>query len=130
VLSAVEIRDFKAFGEAIYEYGRLAGECFAVVQGGPYANEKVAARVRLFRRLGALGVGQSSWGPTVFAATASQESAEDLVGRLWFELDDEKLSFEIAAPDNQGATISATECGGECALSATPLNAATDYNKP
>jgi predicted sugar kinase len=34
------------------------------------------------RRWGFPGVGQSSWGPTVFVAASSQSQAEELVRRL------------------------------------------------
>ena len=42
ILPAARAGDLDAFGEAVYEYGRLAGECFAAVQGGPYASPEIA----------------------------------------------------------------------------------------
>ena len=108
VLRGAERGDFRLFGEGIYEYGRIAGECFAAVQGGPYASEQIAARVCLLRRLGALGVGQSSWGPTVFATAESQDHAEELATKLRRELRDQAPIIQIASPDNRGATIDAS----------------------
>ena len=40
MLPAVERRDCAAFGDAVYRFGRLAGECFAAVQGGPFATPR------------------------------------------------------------------------------------------
>lgn len=105
ILPAAERCDIDAFGEALFEYGRLAGECFAIVQGGPYSSAEIAACVATLRELGARGVGQSSWGPTVFAIVDDQAHAEGLVSRLrampaWAE-----HSMGITSADNNGAQI-------------------------
>ena len=70
MLPAVERADCDAFGDAVYRFGRLAGECFAAVQGGPFASAEIARLVDAIRDHGVPGVGQSSWGPTVFAVCA------------------------------------------------------------
>ena len=74
--------DFQRFGESLFRYGRLAGECFAAEQGGPYANERISQLVADLRREGASGVGQSSWGPLAFALTPDEVQAQALVSRL------------------------------------------------
>jgi beta-RFAP synthase len=62
--------DIRAFGEAITEVQRLVGEHFAPYQGGGvYASPTGRRAVELALARGAAGVGQSSWGPTVFALT-------------------------------------------------------------
>jgi beta-ribofuranosylaminobenzene 5'-phosphate synthase len=71
--------DLPAFGEALYEFNRLAGEPFAEAQGGPYADPAVEAVVDAVRALGVKGVGQSSWGPSVFAVVGSAAEAAALV---------------------------------------------------
>ena len=63
--------DLDSFGEAVYEYNRLAGEMFQSVQGGIYANAWVEATVEKLRAMGIKGVGQSSWGPVVFGVIAA-----------------------------------------------------------
>ncbi len=105
ILPAAEQSDVKSFGEALFEYGRLAGECFASVQGGPYASAEIAACVEALRALGAHGVGQSSWGPTVFAVVEDQSRAECLAERLralpaWSD-----HAVRITAADNHGARL-------------------------
>jgi beta-RFAP synthase len=82
LLPAVVERDLEAFGEALYEFNRRVGEGFAPVQGGPYAGPRVAELVAFVRGQGVRGVGQSSWGPAVFAVVGGEEQAEDLAGRI------------------------------------------------
>jgi beta-ribofuranosylaminobenzene 5'-phosphate synthase len=105
ILPAAGAADLQKFGEAVYEYGRLSGECFASVQGGPYASADIAACVSAIRVCGICGVGQSSWGPTVYAITSNDAAANELVATL--RQDPRWRDYEIAitAPDNRGAVI-------------------------
>jgi beta-RFAP synthase len=105
ILPAARAADLANFGEGVYQYGRLAGECFAPVQGGPYASPKIEQCVDLIRRLGVQGVGQSSWGPTLFAFTESPQQAEWLVESLRAELSTSDAEFMITMADNRGATL-------------------------
>jgi beta-RFAP synthase len=82
LLPAVVEHDLEAFGEALYEFNRRVGESFAPVQGGPYAGPRVAELVSFVRGQGVRGVGQSSWGPAVFAVVGGVEQAEDLAHRI------------------------------------------------
>ena len=79
VLPAFAERDLPTFGEALHEYNRLAGEVFADDQGGPYAGAAVAELIAWLRAKGIRGVGQSSWGPTVFAMVEGVDAAETLL---------------------------------------------------
>jgi len=103
ILPAAEHGDVDAFGEALFEYGRLAGKCFSSVQGGPYASAEIAACVETLRGLGALGVGQSSWGPTVFAIVENQSRAEQLVSQMRAIPAWRDHSMQITSADNHGA---------------------------
>jgi beta-ribofuranosylaminobenzene 5'-phosphate synthase len=83
MLPALAGRDLDAFGEALHEYNARAGEAFAAEQGGSYADPAVAELVGLLRRAGVKGVGQSSWGPTVFAVLGDEgkvRTIRDLLG--------------------------------------------------
>jgi beta-RFAP synthase len=105
MLPAIERLDCSAFSEAVYHFGRLAGECFAPVQGGPFATRGTAQLIEAIREQGVNGVGQSSWGPTVFAITRDQAQAEGLV--QW--LNETRRVYgdiRISAPNNRGAQIS------------------------
>lgn len=82
MLPAAVAGDLPAFGGAVHEFNRRAGEPFAAEQGGAYAGPEVAGLVDAVRRLGVAGVGQSSWGPAVFAVVGSADEAAWLVGQL------------------------------------------------
>jgi beta-ribofuranosylaminobenzene 5'-phosphate synthase len=71
--------DLPNFAAAISEMQALLGAYFAPVQGGAFTSPAVAAALDLFENEGALGRGQSSWGPTGFTFTHTREQAEKLV---------------------------------------------------
>lgn len=81
LLPAVQERDIRAFGEALFEFNRLAGEAFSAVQGGTYATPAVETLIRFFRSRGAVAVAQSSWGPAIAVIADGEEHARSLVER-------------------------------------------------
>jgi beta-RFAP synthase len=103
--AAVAQKDCAAFGDAVYRFGRLAGECFAPMQGGPFASSETAQLVEAVRDYGIPGVGQSSWGPTIFAVTADEKEAQSLV--QWFKerFTIDQYDIVIARPNNTGAQV-------------------------
>ena len=71
------------FAEALTRYNRTSGDMFADVQGGPYADAAIERRVEAVQRVAPeAGVGQSSWGPTVFAVVPDAGRAGELVDRF------------------------------------------------
>jgi beta-RFAP synthase len=84
ILPALASRNLDAFGDALYEYNARAGEAFQKVQGGRYSSVAVDDWVQRLRKWGIRGVGQSSWGPTVFAMVAADDvqSARQRLGGL------------------------------------------------
>ncbi len=82
LIPALAAWNIDAFGVALHEYNVKAGEAFADQQQGPYVSSAVAEVIATLQRLRVKGVGQSSWGPTVFAVLESQERAEKLVKDL------------------------------------------------
>lgn len=98
--------DFAPFSDSLYRYGELAGECYAARQGGPFNGPLLANLVRTLRDLGVVGVGQSSWGPTIFAVCENQASAESCVRRFQLAWDaSAAVASRIAAPANRGAEV-------------------------
>jgi beta-RFAP synthase len=79
ILPAARAGDIEAFGEAVHEFNRKAGEPFAAAQGGAYASRETEELIADVRAWGVSGVGQSSWGPAVFAVTPDGETAVSLV---------------------------------------------------
>jgi beta-RFAP synthase len=108
MLPALIEEDLDAFGEALYDFNARAGEMFAAVQGGTYASAAVAELVAFIRRQGVRGVGQSSWGPAVFAVAAGEEQAQALAGRVQahFELAPSKVF--VTRGCNRGALLQMT----------------------
>jgi beta-RFAP synthase len=105
MLPAIERSDCGGFGEAVYQFGRRAGECFAAAQGGPFGNPETARLVDAIRGHGVSGVGQSSWGPTVFAITPNDAEAESLATWLRNKSQIADAELSIAQPNNRGAII-------------------------
>ncbi|MBA2227854.1 MAG: hypothetical protein WHU94_14440 [Thermogemmata sp.] len=81
LVPAAQSGDLHAFGEAVYDFNRLAGEPFRLCQGGIYASPWIESWVARLRQAGLRGVGQSSWGPTVFAIVGDEETARHYVRR-------------------------------------------------
>jgi beta-RFAP synthase len=105
MVPALEQAECRAFGESVYRFGVLAGECFAAVQGGPFASREIALLVEAIRDFGIPGAGQSSWGPTVFAVCESETSAHRLCDWLSSRTDSHTYKLSIASPNNHGAQI-------------------------
>jgi beta-RFAP synthase len=87
LLPAVEECDLDAFGTALEEIQASVGEWFAPVQGGPYARPESEALVSALRAQGLRGVGQSSWGPTLYGfSDGSPKRRTEILGSLHDEL--------------------------------------------
>jgi beta-RFAP synthase len=102
LLPALSGADFEAFGESLHRFNREAGEAFAPVQGGPYANARVAEIIDWLRAKEVRGCGQSSWGPTVFALTRDPDAAAQLMERLEVWLPRGAARLIETRADNQG----------------------------
>ncbi len=105
ILPAIEQANFTDFSEFIYKYGHLAGSCFTPIQGGPYASPAVAQRIEKLRELGIQGVGQSSWGPTIFSFLPDEAK-----GKSWLEWlptlpEFANCQLTLTSPNNTGATV-------------------------
>jgi beta-ribofuranosylaminobenzene 5'-phosphate synthase len=81
IVPAVRDEDFDTFAQSIFDFNRLAGEPFHDDQGGPYAGAEVACVIDDLLEMGAVGLGQSSWGPTVFAMCRDADEAEHLAAK-------------------------------------------------
>jgi beta-ribofuranosylaminobenzene 5'-phosphate synthase len=104
LLPAAEAGDFERFSDSLYRYGHQAGMCFADRQGGAFASRQIATLVHTIRQMGVTGVGQSSWGPSVFALLENGDAAQRFVERLRPQLVDETMVI-VSEPDNAGARV-------------------------
>jgi len=113
MLPAADASNFDTFSESVYTYGRIAGNCFASVQDGPYAGPELSGIVRMLRDWGIRGVGQSSWGPTLFALLPDLNAATTLVSRIRSESGDVACELSVSRPNNSGATVRANPADRE-----------------
>jgi len=78
MLPALLERDAAAFGRSLTNVQRIVGGWFRAVQGGTFASPLGTKVARAMARAGAFGVGQSSWGPTVYGMAPDEMLADRL----------------------------------------------------
>jgi beta-ribofuranosylaminobenzene 5'-phosphate synthase len=100
---------FDRFSVALFEYGHRAGSCFAARQFGAYASPRLAALVDRVCTAGVRGVGQSSWGPTLFACLPDLPAAERLVDRFRGHSEADDIDWIVTSPSRHGARIESNE---------------------
>jgi beta-RFAP synthase len=98
--------DLHPFGEALYDFNALVGEMFSIVQGGRYSSSCAAEVVAFCRAQGVSGVGQSSWGPTIFAVVENSEYADFLRQKLAGHFGGALRSVWVSTPNSTGAVLS------------------------
>lgn len=101
LVAGIEAQDFAQFAAAVGRYNRCSGELFADSQGGPYNGPAISKLIELLCGWGYHGVGQSSWGPTVFALCDSALDAQRLQQRLLSA----GYPAQIAKPMNHPAQV-------------------------
>jgi beta-RFAP synthase len=105
LVPALRSRDFEGFSAALREFNHTVGEHFAAVQGGVFSSPRMAELASWLESRGVVCAGQTSWGPTLFAACSSATQARQLA----IEVGDGGWSdcvVDVAAPLNRGATCS------------------------
>jgi beta-ribofuranosylaminobenzene 5'-phosphate synthase len=106
-LPAVAERDIAAFGEAITQIQHIVGDYFAPAQSGRrFTSRAVEAMISRLLAEGAVGGGQTSWGPTGFAFADSEAEARRLVQAVAGEAA-AGLSLEIVEGVERGASVDA-----------------------
>jgi beta-RFAP synthase len=107
VMPALVEQDLPAFGAAISQIQALIGAYFAPAQGGIFTSKRVEDAANRLAQAGAVGIGQSSWGPTGFAVAPSAEAARNMVRAA--EIGDDGLEIRIVRGRNTGAELSSSE---------------------
>jgi beta-ribofuranosylaminobenzene 5'-phosphate synthase len=82
LLPALVEEDLPSFGAALSAIQRITGAWFAAEQGGVFAPGPTEQLVADMAALGAVGVGQSSWGPAVYGLVDSDAVAAELAGQV------------------------------------------------
>lgn len=109
-MPALVERDLPAFGAAIATIQKIVGEHFAPAQGGMFTSKRVEALVHALAEAGAVGIGQSSWGPTGFAFAPSEAIASAMAAMVRRQAP-EGTEIKIVHGRNAGASISAAGLG-------------------
>lgn len=118
VLPGLAEKDCANFAQGITRIQEYVGDYFAPWQDGRYCSKHVAETFPWMQEHGALGYGQSSWGPTGFAIFDNETSAHSALKQAkekWPE--DSGLSFMLSKARNQMADITITEPESSSTLS-------------
>lgn len=112
--------DLTAFGAALTEIQQIVGGHFANAQGGsPWTSPAVGRIVRLMGEAGAVGLGQSSWGPTGFAFVESQDVADRLYCSLVEKAMAEGVEIRIVRGRNTAASVEPVPAPARTAVTET-----------
>lgn len=82
LLPALVEADLASFGDALSTVQRITGSWFAQQQGGIFAPGPTERLVADMAAWGAVGVGQSSWGPAAYGLVESDEASGALAQRV------------------------------------------------
>lgn len=106
LLPAVASKDFSTAAAALQEFGQLNGSHFAPVQGGVFADPQMAELAKWLATQGCIGVGQSSWGPTLWILCRDESEAVCFREQIGLHPSAIACTIHITAAQNTGATIS------------------------
>lgn len=101
LLPSVIEKNFQRFSQAIEEIDAMTSRFFETAQSGRYFKDSVKV-VELLRKIGVRGIGQSSWGPTIYGFV--ERSGVEEVGRKLGSVEGFRFIFTTAR--NIGAEIS------------------------
>jgi beta-RFAP synthase len=110
LLPALIDRDIVEFGEALTEIDMRTGMYFERAQGGIYKDEITKDLVKFMLECGIHGVGQSSWGPTIYGLV-EEDKAQAVADKVKNFLAERKMGCEafVSQCRNRGAEITMSE---------------------
>jgi beta-RFAP synthase len=109
LLPALAEHDIESFGDALTKIQAITGSHFAQAQGGTYASPAAAECIQFMKKSGAHGVGQSSWGPALYAVV-KQEQAKQTLAKVKAHLcSGVGGDAFVAKANNRGASIKVFE---------------------
>ncbi len=104
IVPALVQSDYQQFADALFEFGHRSGLYFEAVQGGAYHGPTVNDLIKHVRQVGVPAVGQTSWGPCVFAIAKDSDLAAALAASVEQHFGDQ-CSVQITRADNSGALL-------------------------
>ncbi|MEM1646578.1 MAG: hypothetical protein QXL96_12140 [Ignisphaera sp.] len=107
IIPSVLSKDVELFGKAITKLQLIVGTYFSKYQGGIFCCRESEEIVKTLQEHGAYGVGQSSWGPTVYGLVKSRVKALKILRKVTDKAD--KLGLEcdyyVVRARNKGAKV-------------------------
>jgi beta-ribofuranosylaminobenzene 5'-phosphate synthase len=103
LIPAIIERNFEEFALALSDLQRTVGEMFSSLQGGIYSPWSTKY-IELLLNMGVKGVGQSSWGPTVYGVVESLDEALEVAEKIK-GLVDETTTIRVCRARNRGAIV-------------------------
>lgn len=107
MLPALEEKDIREFSKSLSQLEEKVGEMFSFIQKGTFRAEIIDSGIQFLLANGALGGGQSSWGPSFYGIIKDKTQAKKLKENVSEFLDERTggITFYTTA-NNQGAKIS------------------------
>jgi len=109
LLPALAEKDIESFGDALTKIQVLTGNHFAQAQGGTYSSPVAEKCIDFMKKAGAYGVGQSSWGPALYAIVKQQQANQIHTKIKAYLRKSVGGEVFIAKANNKGATIKVVE---------------------
>lgn len=103
LLPAVASTDFSSASAALQEFGQLNGSHFAPVQGGVFADLQMAELAKWLADQGCVGVGQSSWGPTLWVLCSDESEATGRRDEIAMHPSARACTIHLTAAKNNGS---------------------------
>lgn len=122
LLPALADRDLATFGRTLTAIQALTGEWFAPAQGGTFAPGPTSELVNSMADWGAVGVGQSSWGPAVYGIAASEDEGRRLGEKVRRALGSAGRVYEGSFP-RAGARVWHEQVGDSARPDRPPISA-------
>ena len=105
LLPAVASADFPMAAAALQEFGQFNGSHFAPVQGGVFADPQMSELAQCLTDQGCVGIGQSSWGPTLWILCRDESAAISCRDEIALHPSGKACTIHLTAAQNDGAAF-------------------------
>ncbi len=107
IIPAVIWRNAEVFGRAVTKLQELVGRYFSKYQGGVFCCDETEYAVKALLRSGALGAGQSSWGPAAYGLVEGARKAESVAEKVaeFMERRGYEAKYYLVRAANRGAVV-------------------------
>jgi beta-ribofuranosylaminobenzene 5'-phosphate synthase len=108
LLPALAEHDIESFGDALTRIQVITGKYFGQAQGGTYSTTESKECIEYMQKIGAHGVGQSSWGPALYAVIKQEQAKQTLSKVKTFLRNNIGGQAFVAKANNTGAIVKLT----------------------